>query len=366
MGFNCGIVGLPNVGKSTLFNALIEMPAAEVANYPFCTIKPNIGRVAVPDDRLGKIADLANSTTTVPNYLEIVDIAGLVRGASNGEGLGNQFLARIREVDALIHVIRCFESSDTAHIDGTINPERDLETIETELLLADLQQINRSLTEIEKLAKTGARNAKRELELMRRLYISLNEGTPVRHLDYAEDEGKMIKKMNFLTAKPVLCVCNVDENHAKSGNTLSDAIISRVTAEGTKALVVSAAIESEISQLSTKEERTEFLTSLDLEEPGLAHVIRAGYASLDLITFFTSGPKETRAWTVERTSRASEAAGRIHTDFKRGFICAETIAYDDFIKCAGELGAKDKGKMRQEGSDYIVQDGDIILFRFNV
>ena len=201
---------------------------------------------------------------------------------------------------------------------------------------------------------------------MRRLYISLNEGTPVRHLDYAEDEGKMIKKMNFLTAKPVLCVCNVDENHAKSGNTLSDAIISRVTAEGTKALVVSAAIESEISQLSTKEERTEFLTSLDLEEPGLAHVIRAGYASLDLITFFTSGPKETRAWTVERTSRASEAAGRIHTDFKRGFICAETIAYDDFIKCAGELGAKDKGKMRQEGSDYIVQDGDIILFRFNV
>jgi len=366
MGFNCGIVGLPNVGKSTLFNALTSTVAAEVANYPFCTIEPNVGRVAVPDEPLDVIARIAQSVSIVPTFLEIVDIAGLMRGASTGEGLGNQFLARIREVDALIHMLRCFDSEDTVHVDGTVDPERDLETVETELILADIQRIDRRLPALEKLEKSGDRDAQRELVAMRRIYATLNEETPARRLDHTPEEQPLVDQMQLLTTKPVLYVCNVDEEHAKVGNALSDLITARAAAEGSRALVVSAAVEAEIAQFGSPNERTEFLTSLGLEEPGLAHVVRAGYGLLDLVTFFTAGPKEARAWTTERSSRAPEAAGRIHTDFERGFICAETIAYDDFIACSGELGAKYAGKMRQEGRDYIIQDGDVILFRFNV
>ena len=366
MGFNCGIVGLPNVGKSTLFNALSSTVAAEVANYPFCTIEPNVGRVAVPDERLDVIARIAQLASIVPTFLEIVDIAGLMRGASTGEGLGNQFLARISEVDALIHMLRCFDSEDTVHVDGTVDPERDLETVETELILADIQRIDRRLPALEKLEKSGDRDARRELAAMRRIYAALNEGTPARRLDHTPEQQPIVDQMQLLTTKPVLYVCNVDEEHAKVGNALSDRIAARATADGSRALVVSAAVEAEIAQFGSPGERTEFLTSLGLEEPGLAHVVRAGYGLLDLVTFFTAGPKEARAWTVERSARAAKAAGRIHTDFERGFICAETIAYDDFIACGGEFGAKDAGKMRQEGRDYIVQDGDVILFRFNV
>jgi GTP-binding protein YchF len=366
MGFNCGIVGLPNVGKSTLFNALTSTVAAEVANYPFCTIEPNVGRVAVPDERLDTIARIAQSASIVPTFLEIVDIAGLMRGASTGEGLGNQFLARIREVDALIHMLRCFDSDDTVHMDGTVDPERDLETVETELILADIQRIDRHLPALEKMEKAGDHDARRKLSPMRRIYAALNEGTPARSLDYAPEERMLVEQMNLLTSKPILYVCNVGEEHAKSGNASFDKITERAAEEGSRALVVSAAVEAEISQFGSPDERSEFLASLGLEEPGLAHVVRSGYALLDLVTFFTAGPKEARAWTVESSAQAAAAAGRIHTDFERGFICAETIAYDDYIACDGEQGAKDAGKMRQEGRDYIVQDGDVILFRFNV
>jgi GTP-binding protein YchF len=366
MGFNCGIVGLPNVGKSTLFNALTSTVAAEVANYPFCTIEPNIGRVAVPDERLDVIASIAKSAGIVPTFLEIVDIAGLIRGASTGEGLGNQFLARIREVDALIHMLRCFDSEDTVHVDGSVDPVRDLETVETELILADIQRIDRRLPALEKLEKSGDSDARKELEAVRRIFAALNEGTPARRLDHTPEEQPIVDQMKLLTTKPILYVCNVDEEHAKSGNAFSNLIVERAAADGSGALVVSAAVEAEIAQFGSPDERSEFLNSLGLEEPGLAHVVRAGYGLLELVTFFTAGPKEARAWTVERSARAPQAAGRIHTDFERGFICAETIAYDDFIACEGELGAKDAGTMHQEGRDYTVQDGDIILFKFNV
>ena len=366
MGFNCGIIGLPNVGKSTLFNALTSTAVAEVANYPFCTIEPNVGRVAVPDDRLDDIALLAPSPHQVPTYLEVVDIAGLIRGASTGEGLGNQFLGRIREVDALLHVLRCFESDDTVHLDDAVHPLRDLETVETELILADLQQIDRRQPALEKLERAGDRDVRRELSLMRRIRDCLNEGTPARLIECTAEDQIIVSRQNFLTSKPILYICNVDEEHARGGNALSDTVAEKAATDGSHPLIVSAAIEAEIAQLGSADEKAEFLASLDLGEPGLARIIRAGYAILDLITFFTLGPKETRAWTVKSGSRAAEAASLIHTDFERGFICAETIAYDDFITCGGEQGAKDAGKMRQEGRDYIVRDGDVILFRFNV
>lgn len=366
MGFNCGIIGSPNVGKSTLFNALTSTAAAEVANYPFCTIEPNVGRVAVPDDRLSVVARSAQSPSSVPTFLEIVDIAGLIRGASTGEGLGNQFLARIREVDALLHLLRCFESDDTVHLGGAVDPLRDLETVETELVLADLQQIDRRQPVLEKLERAGERSARRELALLRQIGGALNEGTPVREIESSPEDQVVVNQMNFLTSKPILYICNVDEDHAKGGNSLSDFIIARTAKDGSHALIVSAAIEAEIAQLGSPEERTEFLASIGLAEPGLAQVIGAGYALLDLITFFTANAKEAHAWTVKSGAGAAEAAGRIHTDFERGFICAETIAYDDFVTCGGEQGAKDAGKMRLEGRDYIVRDGDVILFRFNV
>lgn len=365
MGFNCGIVGLPNVGKSTLFNALTETAAAEAANYPFCTIEPNVGRVPVHDPRLDKLAKLAKSAETLPTFLEFVDIAGLVRGASKGEGLGNQFLANIREVDAIIHILRCFEGEVT-HVEGSVDPMRDAETVETELLLADLESAERQLDAAVKRARGGEKEAKDRLMVLEPVVAALSEGQAARRVTIAEDLQPVFRQLNFLTAKPVVYIANVEEESVAGGNAYSQKVEARAQADGAGCVVVSAAIESEIAALSDLEERREFLETIGLEETGLARVIHAGYALLDLITFFTVGPKEARAWTIRRGTKAAQAAGVIHSDFERGFIRAETIAYDDFIACGSEQGAKDTGKMRSEGREYLVKDGDIFHFRFNV
>ena len=365
MGFRCGIVGLPNVGKSTLFNALTATAAAAAANYPFCTIDPNVGRVPVPDPRLDAIARLAKSARTVPTQLEFVDIAGLVRGASKGEGLGNQFLGHIREVDAIAHVVRCFAAGDVTHVEGSVDPIRDIETIETELMLADLDSLEKRLAAAQKKAKGGDKEAKAQLDVMEPTAALLRDGRPARAFVPPLEQAAAFRQLQLLTAKPVLYVCNVEEEAAGQGNALSARVFARAQAEDAQAVAISAAIEAEMAQLS-EVERTEFLAHLDLGETGLARVIRAGYMLLDLITFFTAGPKETHAWTVRRGAKAPEAAGVIHSDFERGFICAETIAYEDYVALGGEQAAKDAGKMRQEGREYAVRDGDVILFRFNV
>lgn len=366
MGFNCGIVGLPNVGKSTLFNALTETAAAEAANYPFCTIEPNTGRVAVPDPRLDSLAELAKSANVIPTQLEFVDIAGLVRGASKGEGLGNQFLANIREVDAIAHVLRCFENDDITHVDGSVDPLRDAETVETELMLADMDSLERRMTALVKKSRGGDAAAKADLALMEKLLPQLSDGVPARRATgLTEAETSRLPQLQLLTSKPVLYVCNVDEADASTGNAHTAAVATFAEAEGAAHVTVSAAIESEIVQLEAKD-KAEFLAELGLEEAGLARLIRAGYGLLDLLTFFTAGPKEARAWTVAAGSSAPEAAGVIHTDFQRGFIRAETISFDDYITCGGESGARDAGKLRIEGSDYRVVDGDVFHFRFNV
>lgn len=366
MGFNCGIVGLPNVGKSTLFNALTETAAAEAANYPFCTIEPNTGRVAVPDPRLDALASLAGSATVIPTQLEFVDIAGLVRGASKGEGLGNQFLANIREVDAIAHVLRCFDDSEITHVDGSVDPLRDAATVETELMLADIDSLERRMAALVKKTRGGDADAKRDLAMMEKLFAGLSDGVPARRVaGLSDDETRRLPQMQLLSAKPVLYVCNVAESDAATGNDHSQGVAAHAEKDGAAHVVVSAAIEAEITQLDA-DDKAEFLAELGLDEAGLARLIRAGYGLLDLLTFFTAGPKEARAWTVAAGSSAPEAAGAIHTDFQRGFIRAETISFDDYIACKGESGARDAGKLRIEGADYKVVDGDVFHFRFNV
>jgi ribosome-binding ATPase len=366
MGFNCGIVGLPNVGKSTLFNALTATALAEAANYPFCTIEPNTGRVAVPDERLEVCARLGKSAKIVPTQLEFVDIAGLVRGASKGEGLGNQFLGHIREVDAIAHVLRCFESGDITHVEGSIDPIRDAETVETELLLADLDSLEKRVTAAQKKARGGDKESKAELAVMETMLAALREGKPARVVPVEAELKPILKSLQLLTAKPVLYVANVEESAAASGNRQSARVAEFAEVQGAASVVISAAIEAEVAQLTNEAEKSEFLSALGLTETGLARVIKAGYRLLDLVTFLTVGPKEARAWTVRRGAKAPEAAGVIHTDFEKGFIRAETISYQDFVAYGGEQGAKEAGRLRLEGADYVVQDGDILHFRFNV
>jgi ribosome-binding ATPase len=366
MGFRCGIVGLPNVGKSTLFNALTATAAAAAANYPFCTIEPNVGRVPVPDPRLETLARLAKSARVIETQLEFVDIAGLVRGASKGEGLGNQFLAHIREVDAIAHVLRCFDGGDVTHVEGSVDPLRDAEIVETELMLADLDSVERRSSAAQKKARVGDAEAKTQLAVLEPIASLLREGKPGRLFAPTPEQAPLVRQLQLITTKPVLYVCNVAESEAASGNAHSAAVAKRAAAEGAASVVVSAAIEAEVAVLPDEAEKREFLASLGLSETGLARVIRAGYGLLDLITFFTAGPKEARAWTVAQGTKAPQAAAVIHTDFERGFISVETIAYDDYVASGGEQAAKDAGKMRQEGREYVVRDGDVLLFRFNV
>jgi GTP-binding protein YchF len=363
MGFKCGIVGLPNVGKSTLFNALTETAAAQAANYPFCTIEPNVGEVAVPDPRLDVLAQLAKSAEIVPTRLTFVDIAGLVRGASKGEGLGNQFLGNIREVDAIAHVVRCFDDPDVTHVGNKIDPVADIETIETELMLADLDSLERRIDALDKRIRGQDKEAKETLDLVNRALALLRDGKPARFVERKPEEEKLFHSLGLLTSMPVLYVCNVDEASAATGNEYSRAVEKRAAEEGEASVVISAKIEAEIAVLP-REEREHFLADIGLKEAGLDRLIRAGYGLLHLVTFFTAGPKMARAWTVTQGARAPQAAGVIHTDFERGFIRAETIAYDDYVKGGGEAGARDAGKLRLEGKEYVVADGDVLHFRF--
>jgi ribosome-binding ATPase len=365
MGFNCGIVGLPNVGKSTLFNALVRTAAAAAANYPFCTIEPNLGRVPVPDERLDAVARIARSARIVPAQLEVVDIAGLVRGASRGEGLGNRFLAAIREVDAILQVLRCFEDDDIAHVEGGVDPLRDAELIETELLLADIGALERRVDGLTKRVRGGDAEARRQLALIEQIRPEMEAGTPARRLCLEAEQRSTLQSLQLMTAKPLLYLCNVDEASAVSGNAWSDAAAAWAKSQGAPSVVIAAAIEAEIAALGD-DERGEYLAALGLERPGLDRVIQAGYGLLDLITFLTAGPKEARAWPIRRGTTAAEAAGTIHSDFQRGFICAEVIRYRDYLRCEGEAGAREAGLMRQEGRDYVVEDGDVVHFRFNV
>ena len=366
MGFNCGIVGLPNVGKSALFNALTATEAAEATKYPFSTREANVGRVAVPDERLQVCARLAKSARIVPTQLEFVDIAGLVRGASKGQGLGNQFLGHLREVDAIAHILRCFEDDNIVHVEGSVDPIRDAETVETELMLADLDSLERRLTAAQKRARGGDREARAQLAVIEPVLAGLQQGRPVRSIPLPPDQQGELKLLQLLTAKPVVYIANVDEAAAASGNDASRRVAAYAAERGAQTVMIAAAIEAEVALLADPGERREFLAALGLVETGLDQVIRTGYALLDLITFLTAGPKEARAWTVPRGTRAPQAARVIHSDFEKGFIRAETISYDDFVVCGGEQGAKDAGKMRLEGAEYTVQDGDIFHFRFNV
>ena len=365
MGFKCGIVGLPNVGKSTLFNALTQTAAAQAANYPFCTIEPNVGEVAVPEPRLEKLAKVAGSKEVIPARMNFVDIAGLVEGASKGEGLGNKFLANIRETDAIIYVLRCFENDDITHVSGGVDPIADLEVVETELMLADLESLEKRKANVVKKANSGDKEAKAQVALIDLALAELTEGRPARRAEVSPDDEKAWDMLQLLTSKPVLFVANVEEDSAATGNEHSAKVEARAKEEGAICVVISAQIESELALLDGPD-RDEYLETLGLEEPGLTRLIHAGYELLGLQTYFTAGPKEARAWTIHKGWTAPKAAGVIHGDFEKGFIRAETIAYEDYIDCGGETGAKDAGKMRAEGKDYVVQDGDVMLFRFNV
>ena len=369
MGFNCGIVGLPNVGKSTLFNALTATQSAQAANYPFCTIEPNVGRVSVPDERLDKLAAIAKSEKIIPAQLEFVDIAGLVKGASKGEGLGNQFLANIREVDAIVHVLRCFEDDDITHVEGTIDPVRDAEVVEMELMIADLESLEKRQPAIEKKAKSGDKDAKVQMEVINSVLALLKEGQPASKLDtntLEVDAKKAYQQLYLLSSKPMLYVCNVQEDCAATGNEFSTKVQEKARKEHKGVVVISANIEAEVAALTDVAEQKEFLEALGLGETGLTRLIKAGYELLGLQTYFTVGPKEARAWTITKGTTAPGAAGVIHTDFEKGFIRAETIAYDDYIKYNGESGTKEAGKLRSEGKTYIVADGDVMHFLFNV
>lgn len=364
MGFNCGIVGLPNVGKSTIFNALTKA-GAESANYPFCTIDPNVGIVPLPDERLKNISGYIKPQKLIPTTVEFVDIAGLVKGASKGEGLGNQFLGNIKNVDAIAHIVRCFEDPDVVHVDGSIDPLRDMEVIDTELMLADLDTTEKRLERSRKTAKGGDKESLAELEVLEKVQKGLEEGIPVRRLDLNEKEIERIKDLFLLTQKPVLYVANVNESEAAEPGEAAGKVLAQAEKEGAPGVVLSGAIEEEISGLS-EEEQKEFLTDLGLSESGLSRLAKAGYRLLNLLTFFTAGEKEVRAWTVPAGSKAPQAAGVIHSDFERGFICAETYHYRDLEELKSESAVKEAGRLRQEGKDYVVQDGDIFNFRFNV
>src|SRR3569832_796616 len=363
MGFKCGIVGLPNVGKSTRFNALTQTAAAQAANYPFCTIEPIVGEIAVPDERLEKLSALAKSEQIIPTRITFVDIAGLVKGASKGEGLGNKFLATIREVDAIVHVVRCFEDSDITHVEGKIDPIADIDTIETELMLADLESLEKRVDALEKKAKGNDKEAKETLDIVKRSLKLLQDGKPARFVERKPEEEKLFHSLGHLTSAPVLYACNVEDGSAATGNAFSQKFEARAKEEGAVAVVISAKIESEIATLPP-EERADYLAAVGLKETGLDRLVRAGYALLHLVTYFTVGPKETRAWTITVGTKAPQAAGVIHTDFEKGFIRAETIGYGDYIATGGEAGAREAGKMRLEGKDYGVQDGDIMHYRF--
>ena len=366
MGFNCGIVGLPNVGKSTLFNALTENESAAAENYPFCTIEPNVGRVAINDKRIDALSKINNPKQITPTFVEFVDIAGLVKGASKGEGLGNKFLGNIREVDAICHVLRCFENSDITHVNNSIDPINDAEVIETELMLADLESLEKRLPNIEKKSKNGDKFSNKQSLVIKSTIENLENGKPARNILFNDDEKKIVNSLNLLSTKPVLYIANVDEDSIVSGNKLSKELNQFALSKNIETITLSAKLESEISQISDKFEKKEFLNMLNLNQSGLEKLALSGYNLLNLITFFTAGPKEVRAWTIKNGANAQEAAGKIHDDFSRGFIAAETISYNEYIALGGEQKAKESGLMRTEGKEYKVLDGDIMLFRFNV
>ena len=366
MGFKCGIIGLPNVGKSTLFNALTESNKAEAANYPFATIEPNIGRVAVPDSRLKKLSKLGKSEKTIPAYIDFVDIAGLVKGAANGEGLGNKFLAHIREVDAIAHVVRCFENENVTHISSKIEPLLDIDTILTELKLADLETLQNKLNTLIKKSKNNDKEINKQIDLIKKLQDTLNNEKSIKNLELDKELSIFFNSLNLISSKPMLYVCNVDENSIVNGNSFSEKVNFKAKNDNDETVIVSAAIESQIAEFSSEEDKLELLKDLGLKETTLKKVIKAGYSLLNLITYFTCGPKETRAWTVSKKSTAPQAAGKIHSDFEKGFIRAETITYNDFINLGGESSCRDAGKLKQEGKEYIVKDGDVMHFLFNV